>query len=102
MRYYKKKPIPVPVYTFDEFVEEGRKLCGAHQHNGMPWSFEFNGHHVTHENDQKYLINTLEGTMEFTPDAVLCVGVKGEIWAIRKDIFEETYEAIPFIGDTHG
>jgi hypothetical protein len=42
--------------TFDEFVEYGK----AHTDNivnGMPWSFEFYGCAVTHENDDLYLIS---------------------------------------------
>lgn len=42
-------------YTFDEFVEYGRQN-GANIVGGMPWSFTFNGHAVTHENDDLYLI----------------------------------------------
>ena len=43
--------------TFDEFVQYGIDH-GANVVNGMPWSFMFNGHAVTHENDDLYLIGT--------------------------------------------
>jgi hypothetical protein len=43
--------------TFDEFVQYG-KDNGANIVNGMPWSFIFNGHAVTHETDDCYLIGT--------------------------------------------
>jgi len=43
--------------TFDEFVQYGIDH-GANVVNGMPWSFIFNGHAVTHENDDLYLIGT--------------------------------------------
>ena len=58
----------------------------------MPWSFDFKGHAITHENNECYLIPTLEGTMQFTPTDMLIVGVKGEIYPCKKDIFEMTYE----------
>jgi hypothetical protein len=41
-------------------VQHGRD-SGANIVGGMPWSFNYNGHPVTHENNQKYLIPTLEG-----------------------------------------
>jgi len=43
--------------TFDEFVQYGIDH-GANIVNGMPWSFIFNGHAVTHETDDLYLIGT--------------------------------------------
>ncbi|MCW3678795.1 hypothetical protein [Burkholderia cenocepacia] len=51
-----EKPSAV-VVTFDEFVQYG-KDHGANIVNRMPWSFVFNGHAVTHENDDLYLIGT--------------------------------------------
>jgi hypothetical protein len=43
--------------TFDEFVQYG-KDHGANVVNGMPWSFVFYGHAVTHETDDLYMIGT--------------------------------------------
>lgn len=42
-------------YTFEQFVEYGR-YHGANIVNGMPWSFQFHGFPVSHENDEHYLI----------------------------------------------
>ena len=42
-------------YTFDEFVQYGLAK-GAKPVNGMPWTFQFDGMPVTHENDNCYLI----------------------------------------------
>ena len=89
---YRKKPVVIEAITFDEFVEYGRQ----HTDNivdGKPWSFEYNGWAVTHETDTCYLIPTLEGTHNFTPEDMLITGVKGEIYPCKKDIFEKTYEA---------
>lgn len=90
---YRKKSVEVDVITWDEFIEYGLN----HTDNiveGMPWSFEYKDHPITHENDQCYIIPTLEGFMRFTPEDVLITGVKGEIYPCKKDIFEETYEEI--------
>lgn len=41
-----------------------------------------------------YDIFTLEGPHIVIPDAWIIRGVKGEIWAVRDDIFRETYEEV--------
>lgn len=91
MAKYRKKPVVIEAITFDELVDHG-KANGGNIVNGMPWSFDYKGHPITHENDQRYLIPTLEGTHNMTPDDMLITGVKGEIYPCKKDIFEATYE----------
>lgn len=93
MAKYRKKPVVIEAITFDELVAHGMKHA-VNIVNGMPWSFEYNGHPITHENDQCYLIPTLEGTMNFTPNDMLIVGVSGEIYPCKLDIFEATYEEV--------
>jgi len=95
MGYYKKKPVVVEAITFEELVEHGIK-SGATLHNGVPWSFDYKGHPVTHENDDCYLIPTLEGTMAFKRGDMLITGVNKEIYPCRYDIFEKTYEEAGF------
>ena len=90
MAKYRKKPVVIEAITFDELVEYGRKAVGVSL--GMPWSFSYAGHPVTHENDNCYLIPTLEGTMRFDRDDMLITGVKGEIYPCKPDIFAATYE----------
>ena len=90
---YRKKPVVIDAITFDEFIEYG-KTHGGNIVNGMPWSFEYNGHPVTHGNDTCYLIPTLEGDFQLTPDDMLITGVNGEIYPCKKDIFEKIYEKI--------
>lgn len=93
MGVYRKKPVAIKAITFDEFVEYGKSHT-TNIVNGMPWSFEYEGHPITHENDERYLIPTLEGTHSFTPQDMLITGVKGEIYPCKKDIFEQTYETV--------
>ena len=88
---YRKKPVVVEAITFDELVQHGLQNT-TNIVNGMPWSFSYNGHPISHENDRCYLILTLEGTYFMTPDDMLITGVKGEIYPCKKDIFEATYE----------
>lgn len=95
MAKFRKKPVVIEAITFSECVEYGKSL-GVSLINGMPWSFDYKGHPVTHENDECYLIPTLEsgvgGHHKFTPNEMLITGVKGEIYPCRMDIFEATYE----------
>lgn len=90
---FRKKPVVIEAITFDELVEFG-KNHGGEVINGMPWSFEYQGKIITHENDSCYLIPTLEGTMKFQRGDMLITGVKGEIYPCKLDIFEQTYEKV--------
>lgn len=90
---FRKKPVVVEALTFDEMVELGRKST-TNIVNGIPWSFEINGRPITHENDDCYLITTLEGTHRMTRDDILIIGIKGEAYPCKRDIFAATYEAV--------
>ena len=93
MAKFRKKPVVIEAITFNEFVEYGKtQMPSEHLNDGMPWSFNYGGHQVTHENDECYLIPTLEGTHNFTPKDVLITGVNGEIYPCKIEIFEKTYD----------
>jgi hypothetical protein len=94
---YIKKPIAIEAITFDELVEHGKAEYarkGITFATSLPWSFEYANGSVTHENDDCYLINTLEGTMRFNRGDMLITGVQGEIYPCKADIFEATYEPV--------
>lgn len=103
----RKKAVEIEFITFDEFIEYGHKFIeenptegnyglydNGNERCGLPWHFKYQGHPITHENDECYLIPTLEGTLHFTPKDVLITGVKGEIYPCKIDIFEATYDKI--------
>lgn len=94
MAHFRKKPIIVEAITFDELVAHGRKEAGMvyGMVYGMPWSFKYKGHQITHENDQCYVIPTLEGSMGLKPGDMLITGVAGEIYPCKGTIFAATYE----------
>ncbi len=92
MPLFRKKPVVIEAITFDQLVEYGKANCGANILAGMPWSFHYAGHPITHENDDCYLIPTLEGTMKMGRTDMLITGVKGEIYPCKADIFAATYE----------
>ena len=93
MAKFRKKPVVIEAITFDELVEYGR-INAPNLVKGMPWSFEYAGHPVTHENDDCYLISTLEGTMRMERGDMLITGVKGEIYPCKPDIFSATYDRV--------
>lgn len=94
MARYRKKPVTIDAITFDELVAHGI-ASGGNVVNGMPWSFSYAGHPITHENDDCYLIPTLEGTHQMRRGDMLITGVKGEIYPCKGDIFALTYEPAP-------
>ena len=92
MAKFRKKPVVIEAITFAELVGHGMAL--ANDVSKMPWSFDYNGHPITHENDDCYLIPTLEGTMKMMRGDMLITGVAGEIYPCKPDIFEATYEPV--------
>jgi len=94
MGKFTKKPVEIEAITFDEFIEYGKAHSEGSIINGMPWCFHYKGHPVTHENDDCYLIPTLEGIMKFNRGDMLITGVKGEIYPCKLDIFKVTYKAV--------
>ncbi|WP_321814596.1 MULTISPECIES: hypothetical protein [unclassified Paraburkholderia] len=91
MARFRKKPVVIEAITFEELVAAGI-ATGAPLTNGFPWSFEYAGHAITHENDDCYLVPTLEGSMRFERGDMLITGVMGEIYPCKADIFAATYE----------
>jgi hypothetical protein len=91
MAKYRKKPVVIEAISFDELLDFGRANAANIVH-GMPWSFTYQGHPISHENDDCYLIPTLEGTMKMGRDDMLITGVKGEIYPCKADIFAATYD----------
>ena len=90
-------PHPVAIAPLPA-LDHGRRVAPESINGGMPWSFTYAGHHISHENDTCYLIPTLEGTMKMGPGDMLITGVKGEIYPCKRDIFEATYGvALPVV-----
>ena len=90
MSLFRKKPVVIEAITFDELVSHGIGT-GAKTVDNMPWSFLYKGHSITHENDDCYLIPTLEGTHNMTRKDMLITGVNGEIYPCKISIFKKTY-----------
>ncbi len=95
MAKFRKRPVVVEAISFDELVAYGLSQCAdVNVVRGMPWSFEYQGQPITHENDDCYLLPTPEGTMRFERGDMLITGVKGEVYPCKPDIFAATYELV--------
>ena len=91
MAKYKKIPVTVEAYTFDEMEDLEEKYGAVTCNESMLSSFEINGRKIEQINTDTYRIQTLEGYHNMTRDDMLIIGVKGEAYPCKKDIFEMTY-----------
>lgn len=95
MGRFRKKPVVIEAITFEELVEHGKtQVKPEHLNDGMPWSFDYKGHPVTHENNERYLIPTNQGTSEFNKGDMLISQIDGEIYPCNGKLFNELYEKI--------
>ena len=80
----KKKPITVEFFYVTELL-----LKGIQYPDVIKKAFDSG---ILVNDQSKILVNTLEGCMEATTDDVIIVGVHGELYPCKKDIFYETYD----------
>lgn len=90
---YQHKPEIVEAITFDELVQYGLEHAGKHIVRGIPWSFNYKGHSITNENRECYVIPGFENN-HLTPNDMLITNIKGEIYVLNKNEFEDKYELI--------
>lgn len=48
---------------------------------------------------ERFQVETLEGIMTGEPGDWLATGIKGEMYPIKADVFEDTYDIMPEAGD---
>ena len=80
---YRKKPV---------VIEAFRWTGGLDQTEYPEWIVEAVKKGKITFADGKMLIETLEGTMTASPGDYTILGMKGEIYPCKPDIFDETYE----------
>ena len=61
----------IEAFTFDEFVQAGID-AGANLVDGIPWSWMYKNHPVTHENDNLYLVGAGSKPTRFHKGTILC------------------------------
>lgn len=93
MPLYQKTPEVIEAITFDDLVEYGR-ASGANIVNGMPWSFQYSGKPITHENDDRYLVSTELGMFQFNRGQVLIIGSNGYLFTCDGATFARDYEPV--------
>lgn len=90
MATYRRKPIEIEAHKISELLlhaRDNRSLLPSWVQEGIEDdTLVFYKDHI--------LITTLEGVMTGNRDSYLVKGVKGEMWAIKPDIFEQTYEQV--------
>ena len=93
MGKYTKVPVTIDAYSFDEMIEFGKIQPGAIvSMNGQTLlQFTFNNRRVVNNHNETFTIETLEGNHIMTKDDMLIIGVKGEMYPCKIDIFNMTY-----------
>jgi len=87
MKYRNKSKIEA--ISFDELVQYGRDN-GGNIVNGMPWSFNYKGLPVTHENDKCYIV----GIYYVKTCDMLVTFADGDIRPIEARYFFMDYEPV--------
>ncbi len=85
-------PAVVEAITFDELVEYGLN----HSKNiveGMPWSFDYKGQPITHENNNCYLVPCDGQILKFERGDLLA-DLEGDLLPFRKPVFLAIYKPI--------
>lgn len=92
MRKAIKKPVEISYMTFDETMNDIKSYCSANwedQERASGLYIE----RLTIINDELINIRTLEGdNQRMTKEDVLIIGIKGEPYPCKIDIFKETYD----------
>ena len=93
MGKYTKVPVTIDAYTFEEMIEFGKIQPGAVlSMNGKTLlGFTLNDRKVVNNHNETFTIETLEGNHIMTKDDMLIIGVKGEMYPCKIDIFNMTY-----------
>lgn len=93
MGKYTKIPVTIDAYTFEEMIEFGKIQPGAVlSMNGKTLlGFTLNDRKVVNNHNETFTIETLEGNHIMTKDDMLIIGVKGEMYPCKIDIFNMTY-----------
>lgn len=92
---YRKKPVEVDAHQITADI-----LNGWYQ-DLPPWLF----HHPmlrASRFDKEMSIITLEGEMKVSENDWIIMGVQGEIYPCKPDIFEQTYEPVDEIAEATG
>lgn len=85
----KAKTPELTMITFEGLIDWA-KAANTPLVNGVPWSFTYSGHPVTHENDDLYLV---DGN-QMRRDDVLVLSTRNEVWIYPVEEFTELYDVV--------
>ena len=87
---FRKKPVEIDAWQFDapEFMTQPKWL------NDCIVAGKVTYRPTTATASAAYLIKTLEGTMRADPGDWIILGIKGEVYPVKPEIFAATYEPV--------
>ena len=95
MGYYRKRPVVIEAFQ----MTEARGLDNSEWPDWLNRAWQKDAHEVgalildKQHPTRRFLIHTLEGAHVVTWGDWIIHGVKGELYACKPDIFDQTYEA---------
>lgn len=96
MAQYRKLPVVIDAEQWDGSAEDAGRiidwLFAEHPDSFTPSFRETNETESKQHNE--LTISTMEGTMRADPGDFIIVGVQGETYPCKPDIFEATYERV--------
>lgn len=92
MAKYKSHVVEVEALTFDELIQFGLD-DGANVQNGMPWSFMWKDHPITHETDELYLVPRIVGIgdLKIGPSDIL-LDLNGVAHVMDRELFGAIFQ----------
>jgi hypothetical protein len=94
IRKARKKPVEIEWISFNDLEKAHYNIENAFIISNKFFNIVSKLETNPKANVNEFLISTLEGTMKMTCKDVLIIGVRGEIYPCKIDIFKETYEVI--------
>lgn len=94
---YRKKPVVIEAFEFVPLYGQHGVLLPNEPHLIPLWFTKARAEGMVQlwdEGEQYCMIQTLEGRMKANAGDYIVLGVKGEIYPCKPDIFEMTYEKI--------
>lgn len=88
-----KKPVRVQATNWDGGLSEAGEVIEWISQNGGTASFK-ETNETEHRNHAEIHIHTLEGVMAASPGDWIIMGLMGEFYPCRSDIFDATYNYI--------
>lgn len=83
---YRRKPVEFEAWQIGSYIEKGIPQ--------PQWLTNAIGEGRVEVNGAGYVIHTLEGAHTADPKDWIVRGIKGEMWPVKPEIFDATYEKV--------